>query len=106
MDTGVSGVKLPNAQLLVVREPGQGNATATIQAHKMAANIARTRLRVTPELSTACFLYVLVKIEQLMSYMGGPHSTMDSVLASHPAAPGSILGVPDGNLFQEIPSMS
>ena len=25
---------------------------------------------------------------------GGPHSTMDSVLASHPAAPGSILGVP------------
>ena len=29
---------------------------------------------------------------------GGPHSTMDSVLASHPAAPGSILGVSDGNL--------
>ena len=25
---------------------------------------------------------------------GGPHSTMDSVLALHPAAPGSILGVP------------
>ena len=73
MDTGVNGVKLPNAQLLVVRGPGQGDATATIQAHKMAANIARTRLRVTPELSTACFLYVLVKrlIEQLMSYMGG-----------------------------------
>ena len=23
---------------------------------------------------------------------GGPHSTMDSVLASHPAAPGSIIG--------------
>ena len=107
MDTGVNGVKLPNAQLLVVRGPGQGDATATIQAHKMAANIARTRLRVTPELSTACFLYVLVKrlIEQPMSYMGGPHSTLDSVLASHPAAPGLILGVPDGNLFQEIPWM-
>ena len=26
---------------------------------------------------------------------GGPHSTMDSVLASHPAAPGSILRVPE-----------
>ena len=26
--------------------------------------------------------------------MGGPHGTIDSVLASHPAAPGSILGVP------------
>ena len=30
------------------------------------------------------------------SDLGGPRSTMDSVLASHPAAPGSILGVPDG----------
>ena len=30
---------------------------------------------------------------------GGPHSTMDSVLASHPAAPGSILGVP--KIFSE-----
>ena len=26
--------------------------------------------------------------------MGGPHGTIDSVLASHPAAPGSFLGVP------------
>ena len=26
--------------------------------------------------------------------MGGPHSTMDSILASQPAAPGLILGAP------------
>jgi hypothetical protein len=32
--------------------------------------------------------------------LGGPHSTMDSTLASHPAAPGSILGVP--KIFLEI----
>ena len=25
---------------------------------------------------------------------GGPHSTMDSILASHPTAPGSIPGIP------------
>ena len=27
----------------------------------------------------------------------GPRSTMDSVLALHPVAPGSILGIPVGN---------
>ena len=27
-------------------------------------------------------------------YCGWPHSTIDSILASHPAAPGSVLGVP------------
>ena len=31
--------------------------------------------------------------------VGGPHITMVSVLASHPAAPGSILGVP--KIFSE-----
>ena len=39
---------------------------------------------------------------QLLSYLfkvqyqiGGPHSTIDSVLTWHPAAPGSILGIPE-----------
>ena len=27
--------------------------------------------------------------------LGGPHSKMDSILALHPTAPGSILGAPD-----------
>ena len=31
---------------------------------------------------------------------GGPRSTVDSILASRPAAPGSILGVP--KIFSEI----
>ena len=35
--------------------------------------------------------------------IGGPHSTVDSILASHPAAPGSILGVP--KIFSEIISL-
>ena len=35
--------------------------------------------------------------------LGGPHSTVDSILASHPAAPGSILGVP--KIFSEIISL-
>ena len=30
----------------------------------------------------------------VVAQLGGPRSTMDSVLASHPAAPGSNLGVP------------
>ena len=34
--------------------------------------------------------------------IGGPHSTMDSVLASHLAAPGSILGVPKDLFLTEI----
>ena len=29
-----------------------------------------------------------------LHYLGGPHSTLDSLLALHPAAPGSILGLP------------
>ena len=32
---------------------------------------------------------------------GGPHSTMDSVLASHPAAMGSILHVPKNNSMMQ-----
>ena len=35
---------------------------------------------------------------------GGAHSTVDSILASPPAAPGSILGVP--KIFSEIISLS
>ena len=31
---------------------------------------------------------------------GGPHSTVDSILSSHPAAPGSILGVP--KIFSDL----
>ena len=31
---------------------------------------------------------------KLMMCVGGPHSTMDGVFASHPAAPDSILSVP------------
>ena len=29
------------------------------------------------------------------SWAGGPHSTMDSILPSHPAAPGLIQGIPE-----------
>ena len=32
--------------------------------------------------------------------IGGPHSTVDSILASHPAAPGSILSVP--KIFSDL----
>ena len=35
--------------------------------------------------------------------MGGPHSTVDSILASHPAAPGSNLSVSE--IFSEIFSL-
>ena len=37
------------------------------------------------------------------SDLGGPRSTMDSVLASHPAAPGSIFGVPEVYLLLMSP---
>ena len=30
-----------------------------------------------------------------MSIQGGPHSTLDIILASHPAAPGSNPGIPE-----------
>ena len=36
---------------------------------------------------------------------GGPHSTMDCVLASHPAAPGLILGVTKYLFLMEISSL-
>ena len=36
----------------------------------------------------------LDRVHKEFCKLGGPHSTMDSVLASHPAAPGSILGIP------------
>ena len=32
--------------------------------------------------------------------VGGPHITVDSILASHPAAPGLILGVP--KIFSDL----
>ena len=35
-----------------------------------------------------------------MIHFGGPHSTVNSILASRPAAPGLILGVP--KIFSEI----
>ena len=34
------------------------------------------------------------KSKQIFAQMGGPHCTMDDILASHPAAPGSNPGVP------------
>ena len=37
--------------------------------------------------------------EQTKASNGGLHSTVDSILASHPAAPGSILGIP--KIFSE-----
>ena len=36
---------------------------------------------------------------------GGPHSTMDSVLAPHTSAPGLILGVPEDLFLTEIYSL-
>ena len=36
----------------------------------------------------------LVLWHKVLTVVGGPHSTMDRVLASHPAAPGSIPGGP------------
>ena len=35
-----------------------------------------------------------INLLQTVWFFRGPHSTMDSVLASHPAAPGLILGIP------------
>ena len=36
----------------------------------------------------------IAKLKRISAAAGGPHSTVDSILASRPAAPGSILGVP------------
>ena len=36
----------------------------------------------------------IAKLKRISAVAGGPHSTVDSILASRPAAPGSILGVP------------
>ena len=41
-------------------------------------------------------------LKRMSSLAGGPHSTMDSVLASHPAALGSILGIPEDLFLTEI----
>ena len=38
--------------------------------------------------------------------VGGSHSTMDSVLDSHPVAPGSILGVSEDLFLTEINSLN
>ena len=53
----------------------------------------------------------LYKVIQTVFHLRGwgPHSTVDSILASHPAAPGSILGVSDvfqRKLFSEITSLT
>ena len=39
------------------------------------------------------------KVAKLNYLMGGPHSIVDSILATRPVAPGSILGVP--KIFSE-----
>ena len=41
-----------------------------------------------------------MKTKKFDQGFGGPHSTVDSILASRPAAPGSILSVP--KIFAEI----
>ena len=64
-------------------------------------------LRRTDKNSTYFWNYIyLVQVhllialwDQSTAMLRGPHSTVDSILASRPAAPGSILGVP--NIFSE-----
>ena len=49
------------------------------------------------ELPSFCFHWRMSKLTRKMANFSDlGRSTMDSVLASHPAAPGLILGIPDG----------
>ena len=47
-----------------------------------------------------------VLLRREVRYSWGAHSTMESVLDSHPAAPGWILGVPEDLFLTEINSLN